>query len=132
MITTKMHPKNIDPKRLSPKRLVRLGVLAFAIIVIGIAAYELSRDDEEAAPPPPATTMIESALKAELIRCRDLGAAGLKDTACLNAWVESRRRFLGQEKHPKVQNQLSAGSSDSAASAAPDQPRQPISPEEQR
>lgn len=131
MITTKMHPQDKGPKHIDPKTLVRLGVLAFAGLVIGIAAYELSRDEEEA-PPPPATTMIESTLKAELVRCRELGAAGLKDTACLNAWVESRRRFLGQEKNPKVQSQLPAGSSGRAASAAPDQPRPPISPEEQR
>ncbi|MDK1493741.1 putative entry exclusion protein TrbK-alt [Sinorhizobium sp. 7-81] len=32
--------------------------------------------------------------RAELLRCRDLGAEALKDKGCLRAWMESPRRFL--------------------------------------
>ncbi|MER8421093.1 putative entry exclusion protein TrbK-alt [Mesorhizobium sp. M1329] len=65
-----------------------------------------------AAPPPPALELtqkedhstipsigqsgaiIADPLRGELIRCRDLGEAGTRDSACLRIWAENRRRFL--------------------------------------
>ena len=35
-------------------------------------------------------------LRAELARCGAMGEAGGRDPACLHAWAENRRRFLGQ------------------------------------
>lgn len=34
-------------------------------------------------------------LRAELVRCNELGGAALDDKACKDAWAENRRRFLG-------------------------------------
>ncbi|GGA51437.1 hypothetical protein GCM10011385_00900 [Nitratireductor aestuarii] len=78
------------------KMLARLGAITFISVAITATAIEISRDEEPAeswAAARPATTPSDP-LQAELIRCQWLGEAGARDAACLQAWAESRRRFL--------------------------------------
>lgn len=39
----------------------------------------------------------DDALKAELLRCQNLGKAARDDSACTAAWTENRRRFFAPE-----------------------------------
>lgn len=74
-------------------RICAVGIVTLAITATTI---ELSRRDE-----PPlyrsvaATSEATTApLKAELRRCQQLGEAGTRDPACLQAWSDNRDRFL--------------------------------------
>lgn len=76
---------------------VRFGALAFAILAITLAGLALLLRPDPAPPlPAPTSAKAIAPLQAELIRCQALGEAGSGDTACLEVWAESRRRFLGQ------------------------------------
>ncbi|MCV0368952.1 putative entry exclusion protein TrbK-alt [Filomicrobium sp.] len=78
------------------KMLARLGAIVFIAVAVTATAIEMSRDEEPAeswASARPATTPSDP-LQRELIRCQALGEAGARDAACLQAWAESRRRFL--------------------------------------
>ncbi len=75
--------------------LLRVGAIAFVAIVVlealFISASEKTQD------PPVAPVRAEQpfpAARIELQRCQQLGEAGTRDRACLNAWAEERRRFL--------------------------------------
>lgn len=78
------------------KLLARVGAIGFITIAITATAIELSRKDE----PPPyrnVAAAIETGtdpLKAELRRCQQLGEAGTREPACLQAWADNRDRFL--------------------------------------
>lgn len=75
---------------------VRFGALAFAILAITLGGLQLLQRPEPAplpAAPPPARAA--DVLHTELTRCQALGEAGAGDSACLEAWAESRRSFLG-------------------------------------
>lgn len=77
---------------------VRFGTLAFAILAITLGGLQLLQGPELASSPPaPRPAKAADPLNAELLRCQALGEAGAGDPACLEAWAESRRRFLG---HP--------------------------------
>ncbi|MGV2164948.1 putative entry exclusion protein TrbK-alt [Agrobacterium sp. 16-172Ci] len=78
------------------KILARIGAIGFATFAITATAIELSRKDE-----PPlyrnlaaATQTGADPLKTELRRCQQLGEAGTRDPACLQAWADNRDRFL--------------------------------------
>ena len=75
---------------------VRFGALAFAVLAITLGGLSLLRPPTPAAFPsvrsPPTGA---DRLRTELARCQALGEAGAGDAACLAAWAESRRRFLG-------------------------------------
>jgi conjugative transfer region protein TrbK len=78
------------------KILARIGAIGFVTFAITATAIELSRKDE-----PPLYRNIAAAtetgvdpLKTELRRCRQLGEAGTRDPACLQAWADNRARFL--------------------------------------
>jgi len=76
---------------------VRFGALAFGVLAITLAGLALLLRSEPAVPPaPPPPAKAADPLSTSLIRCQALGEAGAADTACLEAWAESRRRFLGQ------------------------------------
>ncbi|NKL37162.1 putative entry exclusion protein TrbK-alt [Rhizobium leguminosarum bv. viciae] len=78
------------------KLLARIGAIGFVTFAITATAIELSRKDE-----PPlyrsvaaATEASADPLKTELRRCQQLGEAGTRDPACLQAWAANRDRFL--------------------------------------
>ncbi|MCO5961090.1 putative entry exclusion protein TrbK-alt [Sinorhizobium meliloti] len=78
------------------KILARIGAIGFVTFAITATAIELSRKDE-----PPLYRNVAAAtetgvdpLKTELRRCQQLGEAGTRDPACLQAWADNRDRFL--------------------------------------
>jgi conjugative transfer region protein TrbK len=78
------------------KMLARIGAIGFVTFAITATAIELSRKEE-----PPLYRNIAAAaemgtdpLKTELRRCQQLGEAGTRDPACLQAWADNRDRFL--------------------------------------
>ncbi len=94
------------------KTLARLAAVIFVAVAIIATAIEMNRRDvsQDASVTVPPTTPRPDPLDAELARCSGIGEAGSRDPACLKAWAENRRRFIGQP-----------------ASSAPDP--QPSSPE---
>jgi len=83
------------------KLFARIGAGVFVAIAVTATAIEYTRD-----PKPPERAAAHSAvaaidpLKAELLRCQQLGEAGPRDPSCLRAWSENRRRFLAPGARP--------------------------------
>ena len=78
--------------------LARIGAIVFVVLATVATMVETNRHDDwqgsraiEGRP-----VMDRNPLDAELTRCSAIGEAATRDPACLNAWAESRRRFLGQ------------------------------------
>ncbi|MES2897449.1 MAG: putative entry exclusion protein TrbK-alt [Pseudomonadota bacterium] len=83
-------------------RTLRLAAAGFVILAITLTGLQLRHP---APPDPPAPVVAPSyplagPRAAELARCQGLGEAGARDTACLAAWAQSRRRFLGLTPDP--------------------------------
>lgn len=84
------------------KFFARIGAGVFVAIAITASAVEMTRDKAPIVRP----TVIPSAgrevdpLRAELVRCQELGEAGPRDHDCLRAWAENRRRFLAPGARP--------------------------------
>lgn len=78
--------------------LARLGAVAFVTIAIVAIVTEIRRSDEQQDGFAAETRLVRKRdpLDTELSRCSRLGEAGSRDTSCLKAWAENRRRFLGQ------------------------------------
>lgn len=78
-----------------PWRLAAL--ILIGTVLAGLAAWWAGNGDETdpVASAVPAASATVDPLRAELTRCQALGEAGARDAACLAAWAESRRRFLG-------------------------------------
>ena len=76
------------------KMLARLGAVAFGTMAILATVIEFSREENEPSPQSTAPDTAADSLRGELVRCQLLGEAGIRDTACLHAWAESRRRFI--------------------------------------
>ena len=80
------------------KTLARIGAVIFVALAITATAIEMNRPadrpDDPVTVAQPVTT--RDPLRAELARCGAMGEAGGRDPACLHAWAENRRRFLGQ------------------------------------
>lgn len=81
--------------------LARIGAIAFVAIAITVAVIDLSRKQE--APVQLVPMEVQGAntpdpLQAELARCTGMGEAATRDAACLKAWAENRRRFLGLDE----------------------------------
>lgn len=79
------------------KTLARIGAAALVGVAATVAVIEAAR------PPAPAATPVVRAeppardkLRRTLELCSALGEQGGRDPVCLAAWVENRRRFLGQ------------------------------------
>lgn len=82
------------------KLLARVGAVALVAIAVTVAVIEATRPTTRAAPPMAAAQGPErdaDPLRQELRRCQAVGAAAADDSACLQAWAENRRRFLGRE-----------------------------------
>ncbi|MBI1220782.1 MAG: putative entry exclusion protein TrbK-alt [Rhodobacteraceae bacterium] len=83
------------------KALTRIGAIVFVAIAITVAVVDATRKDE--APPdfamraPTAVPTVDP-LQAELGQCSDAGEAATHDPACLKAWAENRRHFLGEDR----------------------------------
>ncbi|MFA6968591.1 putative entry exclusion protein TrbK-alt [Bosea sp. (in: a-proteobacteria)] len=80
------------------KILARIGAVIFVAVAITATVIEMNRPADQSASAtvrelPP---MTRDPLDTELARCSGIGEAGGRDPACLKAWADSRRRFLGQ------------------------------------
>ncbi len=82
------------------KMLARIGALAFVLLAILATAIEFGREEDVPPSPPDAPIAAADPLRGELVRCQLLGEAGVRDTACLRAWAENRRRFMGPGARP--------------------------------
>jgi conjugative transfer region protein TrbK len=80
------------------KTLARIGAVVFVAVAITATAIEMNRKDasSDVFVRPSRPVAIRDPLDGELLRCSQIGEAGSRDPACLKAWAESRRRFLGQ------------------------------------
>ena len=76
------------------KKLARLGAVAFGAVAILATVIEVSREEDGPSLQSTAPNLAADSLRGELVRCQLLGEAGIRDTACLHAWAESRRRFI--------------------------------------
>ena len=76
------------------KMLARLGAVAFGTVAILATVIELGREEDEPSPQSTAPDTAADSLRGELVRCQLLGEAGIRDSACLRAWAENRRRFI--------------------------------------
>ena len=77
--------------------LPRLIAAAFLMFAIGVAIIELGREEDEVRANRPIDTPVEDPFPSALQRCQALGEAAVRDTACLDAWAENRRRFLSAD-----------------------------------
>lgn len=81
-----------------------LPLLAYLAVAGGIVAAAIYLDRHSSHPAPPATTKLSAVpsneLLSELARCQALGSRAQDDGACLEAWMENRRRFFGGHPDP--------------------------------
>ena len=82
---------------ITPAMAARVAAMAFVLLAIAATAAQFQLGDH-----PPAASISSTPaevdadpIRAELIRCQGLGEAGARDSGCLRAWAENRRRFLG-------------------------------------
>lgn len=99
------------------RTVVRLGAVAFVAIAITASVMEARMAPE---PVGHDLTAVSSAgspdpLRAELVRCQSLGAAGADDHDCLRAWAENRRRFLAPGSRPEATLPAAIDASSNAA-----------------
>lgn len=80
------------------KALALVGTMIFVGIATTATVIEFNRADDRTENPITVAraTTTRDPLRAELARCGSIGEAGARDTSCLRAWAENRRRFLGQ------------------------------------
>ena len=78
------------------RTVVRLGAVAFVAIAITVSVIEARMSPVRVGHDLTVVSGAGSAdpLRAEMMRCQLLGAAGATDHDCLRAWAENRRRFL--------------------------------------
>jgi len=74
--------------------LLRLGIAVIAFMAVLATLLEIAREDDIETRSIPDLTKTSDPLRAELLRCRDLGDAALDDLDCAATWTETRRRFL--------------------------------------
>lgn len=84
------------------KTFARIGAVVFVALAVTATAIDMNRSD---AGPETATEKLPSIarhdpLDDQLARCSQAGEAGARDTGCLKAWADNRRRFLGTEASP--------------------------------
>ncbi len=82
------------------KVLTRIGAIVFVAVVVTAAVIDMARRDSPAPSRPAPAIGVEAArtdpLRESLVRCQGIGEAAIRDSDCLDAWAENRRRFLGQ------------------------------------
>jgi conjugative transfer region protein TrbK len=78
-------------------------MVLLGIVLAALAAWMAAKDDRAVElPATPVATPSADPLVAEMRRCQALGEAGGRDPACLAAWAENRRRFLGVDPRPEA------------------------------
>ena len=82
------------------KILARLGAFVLLAAALAGAAFELRRDGAPSVIVSDSRRGGSDPLAADLLRCREIGAAAANDVRCRNVWAESRRRFLGPSASP--------------------------------
>lgn len=77
----------------------RLAAIGFALLALLAAALQARHREPSPAPlaAAPAGKVADPA-RLDLERCQGLGEAGAREPACLKAWADQRRRFLGLSK----------------------------------
>jgi conjugative transfer region protein TrbK len=77
----------------------RLAAIGFALLALLLAALQTRHPAPVPAPvtTAPATSVVDP-VRLELERCQGLGEDGAREPACLRAWADQRRRFLGLSK----------------------------------
>lgn len=110
------------------KILARIGAIGFVALAITATAIELSRKDE-----PPLYRSVAAAtetgtdpLKSELRHCQQLGEAGTRDPACLQAWADNRDRFLKPSQTLQPQPALPPGPGPEGQPQNPETMRNPV------
>ncbi|GGC94067.1 hypothetical protein GCM10010994_59820 [Chelatococcus reniformis] len=74
----------------------RLGAAVFVVIAMAATALEFGeRTDVPPGRSADGSKMTRDARRGELERCQLLGEAATRDAACLRAWADNRKRFLG-------------------------------------
>lgn len=78
--------------------LARIAAIVFVAFAITATVLALRQERHTAAvtmkPPAPREHEGTDPLQATLRHCQALGEAAIRDPECLEAWAESRRRFL--------------------------------------
>jgi len=78
--------------------LARIGAIVFVAFAVTATILALRQERRPAAPTmdPPAARQHDGTdpMQAMLRHCQALGEAAIRDPGCLEAWAESRRRFL--------------------------------------
>lgn len=112
------------------KTLARIGAIGLVAVAILTTAIELNRKhvSSGASATDRGLVMLPDQLDDELLRCSMIGEAGTRDTGCLKAWAENRRRFLGQRSPPSsasVPTTLFPAETTPANKASPIEPARP-------
>ena len=84
------------------KTIARVGAVAFVAVAFTMTALQL-RDEPASAPSDESVTVAEpdiDPLPTMLRHCATLGEAAGQERLCLDAWAESRRRFLSLGVRP--------------------------------
>lgn len=79
------------------KMFARLAAVIAIAVAVTAAAIHLARDESStASKPSPAAAEAPRTdpLRETLRRCQQMGESATRDTQCLAAWHENRRRFL--------------------------------------
>jgi len=79
------------------KHLAQIGAIVFVALAITVALLGLGTKDSaptDAVLAAPVLSADPDPMARELQHCQMLGEDGARDTACLAAWAENRRRFL--------------------------------------
>ena len=79
------------------KHLGQIGAIVCVTVAITVALLGLGTKDSaptDAVLATPALSAEPDPMARELLHCQMIGEAGARDTACLAAWAENRRRFL--------------------------------------
>ena len=88
------------------KLFARIGAGAFVAVALTLTVLDLR---EEPGPPPPQSfTVFEpdgDPLPAQLKACAAMGELALSTPDCRAAWAEKRRRFLGVDVDPALEEQ---------------------------
>ncbi len=98
----------------------RIGACACLGVALGLAALALRGAALPAAvdPDPVEKAAPADPLQARLLQCQQAGEAGGSDPACLAAWAENRRRFLGLGRARPAEPTPAAAPAANAASPA--------------
>ncbi|MGQ3151173.1 MULTISPECIES: putative entry exclusion protein TrbK-alt [Caulobacteraceae] len=71
-------------------------VLGLGVVVVALLLWLSAKATGDAGPSvQPGPSGKADPLRADLLRCNELGAAALDEATCKEAWAENRRRFLG-------------------------------------